>query len=112
LSSSPIWVSFLIVEATALLLQFGFRCSYYPNSSEYPFLLDFIESNETTLTFYVHLLSLFFRSDAILFSFTDRSSELILDLSPESIDHLLRLADIFQFPSSLLIEDQKADSGE
>jgi hypothetical protein len=26
LSSSPIWVSFLIVEAIALLLQFGFRC--------------------------------------------------------------------------------------
>jgi hypothetical protein len=51
LSSSPIWVSFPIFEVTALLLQFSFRFSYYPDSSEYRFLLDFIESNEATLTF-------------------------------------------------------------
>jgi hypothetical protein len=34
---SPISVSFLIVEATALLLQFGFRCIYYPDSSDIAF---------------------------------------------------------------------------
>jgi hypothetical protein len=30
----------------ALLLQFDFRCIHYPDSSDYRFLLDLIESNE------------------------------------------------------------------
>jgi hypothetical protein len=51
LSWSPISVSFLIVEAIALLLQFGVRCIYYPDSTEYCFLLNFIELNETTHPF-------------------------------------------------------------
>jgi hypothetical protein len=64
---------------TALLLQFGFRCIYYPESSGYHFVLDLIESNEATLAFSVHL-------------------------PPKS---LYRLADICQFPSRLSIEENE-----
>jgi hypothetical protein len=32
-----LWENEYIVEANALLLQFGFHCIYYPDSTEYPF---------------------------------------------------------------------------
>jgi hypothetical protein len=61
LSSSPISVSFLIVETIAFLLQFDFRCISYPDSSEYHFLLNFIESSEAAFTFYVNLFAAAFQ---------------------------------------------------